>query len=588
MRAIILMYDSLNRHMLPPYGDTFVQTPNFERLAERTVMFDNFYAGSMPCMPARREMHTGRYNFLHRSWGPLEPFDDSVFEILKNAGIHTHLASDHPHYWEDGGATYHTRYSTWEFFRGQEGDPWKGVVDAPPDEIGGMFGRMRRQDAVNRSYMPTEMDHNQTQTVDAGIHFLETNAGADNWLLQLELFDPHEPFFVHEDYKKLYADDYEGPEFDWPPYSKVTEGADMAEHARNAYAALVTMCDHSLGRVLDFMDGHDMWDDTMLIVNTDHGYLLGEHGWWAKGVMPWYNELVHLPFFIWDPRTRGREAHSTVLAQTIDLAPTLLRYFGVEPTADMQGHDLAEALNDGVLPREAGLFGLHGAHVNVTDGRWVYMRAADNPENAPLEEFTLMPTHMRSRFRPSELAEWEPAEPFSFTKGVRTMRVPAGSPFINPWQHGTLLFDLENDPEQNHPVINDEVELRMLGLLVDLMRGNDAPQSQFERLGLPTTGAPTEAYLRVAADAGRAAETAEPVPPVETLAAAPILQMPLTVAIEDPVSGPILREYVGDLVSSEFLTFAPNTSVLDLVAGARLPVATLREIDARLARSGRR
>ncbi len=352
MRAIILMYDSLNRHMLQPYGDTFVQTPNFERLAERTVIFDNYYAGSMPCMPARREMHTGRYNFLHRSWGPLEPFDDSVFEILKNAGIHTHLASDHPHYWEDGGATYHTRYTTWEFFRGQEGDPWKGVVDAPPDEMGGMFGRMRRQDAVNRSYMPTEMDHNQTQTVDAGIHFLETNADADNWLLQLELFDPHEPFFVHEDYKKLYPDDYEGPEFDWPPYSKVTEGTDKAEHARNAYAALVTMCDHSLGRVLDFMDGHDMWDDTMLIVNTDHGYLLGEHGWWAKGVMPWYNELVHLPFFIWDPRTRGRGAHSAVLAQTIDLAPTLLRYFDAEPTADMQGHDLAEALDDGVLPRD--------------------------------------------------------------------------------------------------------------------------------------------------------------------------------------------------------------------------------------------
>ena len=127
MRAIVVMFDSLNRHMLPPYcADTFVQAPNFSRLAEKSVTLDNFYAGSMPCMPARREMHTGRYNFLHRSWGPLEPFDDSAPQALAHAGVHTHLASDHPHYWEDGGATYHNRFDTYEFFRGQEGDAWKG------------------------------------------------------------------------------------------------------------------------------------------------------------------------------------------------------------------------------------------------------------------------------------------------------------------------------------------------------------------------------------------------------------------------------------------------------------------------------
>jgi arylsulfatase A-like enzyme len=69
----MIMFDSLNRHMLPPYGDTFIQAPNFARLAERAVTLDNFYAGSMPCMPARRELHTGRYNFQHPSCGPREP-----------------------------------------------------------------------------------------------------------------------------------------------------------------------------------------------------------------------------------------------------------------------------------------------------------------------------------------------------------------------------------------------------------------------------------------------------------------------------------------------------------------------------------
>jgi arylsulfatase A-like enzyme len=250
-------------------------------------------------------------------------------ELLGAGGIHTHLASDHPHYWEDGGATYRTRYTTWEFFRGQEGDPWKGVV-AP-----GAPATIQRQDQINRSYQPAEADHSQTRTVDAGLHFLETSAAADRWLVQIELFDPHEPFFSHDNYKAEYPHTYDGRPFDWPGYEKVVEPADQVEHARLEYAALVSMCDHSLGRVLDFMDAHDMWADTMLIVNTDHGFLLGEHDWWAKSVRLWFNELVHLPMFLWDPRIRGRDARRAELAQTIDIAPTVLRFFGLEPAPDM-------------------------------------------------------------------------------------------------------------------------------------------------------------------------------------------------------------------------------------------------------------
>ena len=87
----------------------------------------------MPCIPARRELHTGRYNFLHRSWGPLEPFDDSMPAMLGEHGVYTHLTTDHQHYFEDGGATYHSRYNTWEFARGQEGDLWKGDGRYPAD-----------------------------------------------------------------------------------------------------------------------------------------------------------------------------------------------------------------------------------------------------------------------------------------------------------------------------------------------------------------------------------------------------------------------------------------------------------------------
>ena len=591
MKAIILMFDSLNRHMLEQYRETIVEAPNFARLAQRAVTFDNFYAGSMPCMPARREMHTGRYNFLHRSWGPLEPFDDSMPQILKDNGIHTHLASDHPHYWEDGGATYHTRYSTWEFFRGQEGDPWKGVVaDVAPDAPLGE--RMVHQDRVNRRYMPTEAEHSQTRTVDAGLHFVETNAAADDWMVQIELFDPHEPFFTHQAYKDLYPHRYDGPEFDWPGYQKVTEPEAQVEHACREYAALVSMCYRSLGRVLDAMDEHDLWDDTMLIVNTDHGFLLGEHGWWAKSVQPWFNELVHLPMFLWDPRSGAADTRRGDLAQTIDIAPTMLRFFGLEPTPDMQGKDLGagtdgpasggDAADDGTAER-TGLFGVHGGHVNITDGRYVYMRSAVSAENEPLEEFTLMPTHMRSRFSPAELTDWTPAEPFIFTKGLRTIRVEATGGWMNPWQHGTLLFDLEQDPQQLSPLVDDEAELRMARLLVEAMRANDAPASQFARLGLPAEGEVTAEHLLAAAHAGRVEEMAVPMPPLEELPAAELLTGPLLELAATTRGRALLEAEAPSVMHTEAVSVPAGMSLYDLARIGAISVAQLRRVGEGLA-----
>lgn len=583
MRAIILMFDSLNRHMLSPYAaDTFVNAPNFARLAAKTATFENFYAGSMPCMPARREMHTGRYNFLHRSWGPLEPFDDSMPEILGRAGVHTHLVSDHPHYWEDGGATYHPRYTTWEFFRGQEGDPWKGVVN-PAGVSQDWRSGMKRQDLINRTYMPTEAEHSQTKTVEAGLHFIDTNHEADRWMLQIELFDPHEPFFTHSAYKAMYEHNYDGPEFDWPGYKKVTEPRDQVAHARYEYAALVSMCDKSLGRLLDTMDRYNMWEDTLLLVNTDHGFLLGEHGWWAKSVQPWFNELVHLPMFLWDPRTGGKDTRRGALAQTIDIAPTMLRFFGLEPAPDMQGQDLALVLENDTEVREAALFGIHGGHVNVTDGRYVYMRAAVDPSNAPLEDYTLMPTHMRSRFGVNELAEWQPAEPFSFTKGLRTLQVQTSS-MMNSWVHGTLLFDLETDPQQQHPLIDDELELRMLKLLAGLMHSNDAPQSQFQRLGIPFESEPTAQHLLAGKQAERARLALEPLPPLASFPGeGSALTVPVLELLQDARTREALEKHLPDLVHTELVNIPAQLSLYQLAAVIPVPPRALGAISEELA-----
>jgi len=273
MKAIVVMYDSLNRHMLPPYGCDWTHAPNFKRLAQKSVMFERSYVCSMPCMPARRDFQTGRPNFLHRSWGPLEPFDDSVPRILKENGVSSHLISDHQHYWEDGGGTYHTKYSTWQFHRGHEGDSWMGQVADPP--IGNAIGRnagaggAERQDRVNRQFMRHEEDQPQAKTFRAGEDFIRRNYEEDNWFLQIETFDPHEPFFSQRKFKDLYPEhylDYEGPLHDWPAYAPVKETREQVEHMRFEYASLLSMCDSKLGNVLDLMDELDLWKDTMLIV----------------------------------------------------------------------------------------------------------------------------------------------------------------------------------------------------------------------------------------------------------------------------------------------------------------------------------
>lgn len=492
MRAIVVFYDSLNKRYLPPYcPDCTTIAPNFSRLAEHTAVFDNSYVGSMPCMPARRELHTGRYNFLHREWGPLEPFDDSMPEILKKNGIYTHLVSDHLHYWEDGGATYHNRYSSWEIIRGQEGDHWKGqverpeippVVKVPQKQTGTGESGLWRYDWVNRQYIREEKDFPQTQCFDRGCEFIEKNKDADNWLLQLETFDPHEPFYAPQKYLDLYPEDYKGPHFDWPR-GPVEEDEEAIRHCCRQYQALVSMCDHNLGRVLDMMDRYDMWKDTMLIVGTDHGFLLAEHGHWGKNQMPYYNEIANNPLFIWDPRSGVKGERREALVQMIDWAPTLLNYFGQKVPEDMQGKDLAETVARDKKVRDCALFGVFSGHVNITDGKYVYMRAPLPEKVNEIYNYTLTPLHMNQRFTPEELKTAELVSPFSFTKGCRVLKVK-GKDKYRVGRFGNLLFDLEKDPGECSPLRDEALEQQMAEKLIKEMEKNECPAEQFERLGL--------------------------------------------------------------------------------------------------------
>ena len=488
MRAIMLMYDTLTRNYLPNYGCDFTIMPNFERLGTKSVTYDEFYGGSMPCMPARRELHTGKYNFLNRGWGPLEPFDNSAITALKKHGIYTHLVTDHSHYFEDGGCTYHGRYNTWEGFRGQEGDRWipQGEADLSLNTCPlNKKNESALQHYANRTRIHCEEDMSGVQTVNAGVDFIEHYHDKDNWFVQIECFDPHEPFFVPEKYRKMYECCDSHNAFNFPAYTFVNgkytteQIADM----RKEYCALLSMCDAQLGKVLDVMDRYDMWKDTMLIVNTDHGFFLGEKDYIGKNFPPMYDEVIHTPFFMHDPRYQCDGERRKAVCQTVDIPATLLSLFGVDYSDEMDGKDLKEVMEIDSVIHESILFGVHGGQVNIYDGRYCYM--IDQISTAyPIYNETMMPTNMRDFIPTKELDEAQLVNGGRYSNYHNVMRVPVNRNIYSSMKYGNLLFDKQIDPQQECPLHDEKLEAMMIKKLKSALKKVDAPEWQYRRLGL--------------------------------------------------------------------------------------------------------
>ena len=335
MKCVFIVLDTVRRDYLSTYGNDWVHTPALDRLAERGVVFDNHWVGSLPCMPARREFMTGRYNFIYRGWGPIEPYDDTLPGELRKNDVFTHLLTDHYHYFELGGENYHTAFNTWDFFRGQENDWWASHVDrmALPDHL----GQLSQQNYGNRKLQQREEDFSGPKTAQAAIEWLKTNRASDDWFLQVEIFDPHEPFYCTEKYRAMYGDDYDGPFYDWPSYDEVHESPEAVEHIRKCYAGLLTMTDHWVGRIFDTLDDLGLWDDTLVVFTTDHGTMLAEHDFWMKNIMPLYNEIVRIPLIASLPGNERADTRTGALTQTIDLMPTFLDYFDTPVPPHVQG-----------------------------------------------------------------------------------------------------------------------------------------------------------------------------------------------------------------------------------------------------------
>ena len=497
--AVVILLDSLNRHALGGYGGREFATPNLDRLAARSLTFTRHYAASLPCIPARHDILCGAWDFLWRPWGSVELWEDAITAPLRKAKVVSQLISDHPHLFETGGENYHVDFNAWDYERGHEGDPWKTRGD--PSWAGTpQFGMQRDMPYdKSRGYFRGEEDFPGPRTMRAAARWLEENAGAhERFFLFIDEFDPHEPFDTPDSYAKRYDPDWDGPPLIWPPYAVnglargvLTERQGRQVRAR--YGAKLTMIDHWLGRILDALDKKALWNDTLVILTTDHGHYLGEKDIWGKPGAPLYQTMAHIPLFVAAPGAAAgtRDALTT----SVDLFATLADQFGVADKVRQRTHGRS------LLPLISGaqksvrdflLAGVWGREVHFIDGKRKYARAPVG-KNAPLSmwsnRWSTMPTHILSREQelplPDDRARLD-RMPGAKVPVIRQMW--DASDHLPYWAaarfSGNHFYDLENDPGENENLAGSTREKDAIDALRAALKAVEAPTEQFERLGL--------------------------------------------------------------------------------------------------------
>ncbi len=149
MNFIYINSDSFRRDNLGCYGNKHIQTPNIDRFADRSLVFDRAYTGSFPTVPNRRDLFTGKYTLTYTDWAALSPQEVVLSEVLGKAGYTSYMVLDTPHIVAKG-FYYDRGFSGWKWIRGQEGDPYKTDPTAGQTALRGgkTPGRRPHYDAV--------------------------------------------------------------------------------------------------------------------------------------------------------------------------------------------------------------------------------------------------------------------------------------------------------------------------------------------------------------------------------------------------------------------------------------------------------
>lgn len=390
------MSDDLKASALPVYGNNVCETPNIDRLGKESVVFERAYCQGLACAPSRPSIMRSIYPSSHVQAPTMgEHFlkhnmhTARVGKIFHMPVPHAQLdgsdGKDVPECWTE-------RYNTTSeetFSPGLYRLLNSGIVTR---QIAG-----RDAKGMNRMWATVESDRRDGS--DQADYMVATKAIAllrqrkdegKQFFLAVGFVRPHFPMVQ----PKRFFDRYPHNTMVIPPLIKndlddipeVGRGSDgkglntMEESRRRmwqAYYASVTFMDEQLGRVLDELDRLNLSDSTAVIFTTDHGYHLGEHGFWQKGNL--HEEVVRVPLLM---RVPGQQpARTSSLVELIDIYPTCTEILGLPTPASLQGESLLPLLRNPHATIRSSALSIHNRHgggLRLAD--WHYMNYGEQGE----------------------------------------------------------------------------------------------------------------------------------------------------------------------------------------------------------------
>ncbi len=367
--VLFLIADDLNCD-LHCYGHRHVQSPNIDKLAARGVQFDNTYCQYPLCSPSRSSFLTGR-----------RPNETQVLTNSGKAKLNTYDA--HPHFRDyiPDTVTLPELFRKNKYFVARVGKLYHyGVpnqigtdgLDDPQswDVVVNPAGRDKAEENKIFSLVPgsyggtlswlstdgVDAEHTDGLSATAAISLLEEHKD-EPFFLAVGFFRPHTPYVAPKKYFDMYpTKKITLPELSSDDRSKQPPPAynnnknyeeqmtdDLRREAMQAYYASITHMDAQVGRVLDALDRMKLTDNTIVVMTSDHGYHMYEHGMWQKMTL-WENS-AHVPLVIAAPGAKAK-GRTKAIAEMVDLYPTLADLCGLKIADYLDGKSQRAVLDD--------------------------------------------------------------------------------------------------------------------------------------------------------------------------------------------------------------------------------------------------
>ena len=325
---LFILPDQLRAQALGCMGDPNVKTPNIDGLAKQGLLLRNTIANTPVCCPARANMLTGKYahrNGMIANDLRLRESETTLAEILRDAGYRTGFIGK----WHlDGGPRM------------------PGYVPPGPRRQGFEFWAANEcsHTHFNNQYFrdsPDPVPLNKFEAegwTDLGIEFLRgSKRDGRPFFVTIQMGPPHDPYKAPPEYSKMYDPAKLELRPNWRQADKAPGRKDLAE-----YYAMVTAVDDQVGRLMSELDALELAENTIVLLSSDHGDMLGSQGLRLKR-KPW-EESIRIPGIVRYPaKVRPGRTTDTFFTH-VDFAPTLLGLCGLKAPSTMQGADISKVI----------------------------------------------------------------------------------------------------------------------------------------------------------------------------------------------------------------------------------------------------